>query len=235
MPSTWIANDWSNMKAEQKGKSQRKIRNLLLNKRFQIRYTMIIVGVTVLISLGLGWKLYGFMVENRKLSGLESVGLSNAEQDPEFDAEMQREIARKDKNFLLWLALGLGTLVIALGLLGIVITHKVAGPVFVVSRFTRHISNGRWNAIRPFRKGDEFQFLYDDFQHMVTALKKIPEDDIAILQEVLERLRSVTDQTSLEEARVRISALIEMKSKYLEGRMSDMGSPSEIRAAQKES
>ena len=41
------------------GKPKRRIRNFLLDKRFQLKYTFAVVAVSAVISAGLGIALYG--------------------------------------------------------------------------------------------------------------------------------------------------------------------------------
>lgn len=51
-------------------------------------------------------------------------------------------------------------------------THKMSGPLFVISHHIREIIAGRIPAIRPLRHDDEFQDFYELFTKMVNALKE---------------------------------------------------------------
>ncbi len=51
-------------------------------------------------------------------------------------------------------------------------THKMSGPLFVISHHIREIIAGRLPNIRPLRHDDEFQDFYELFTKMVNALKE---------------------------------------------------------------
>ncbi len=51
-------------------------------------------------------------------------------------------------------------------------THKMSGPLYVISHHIREIIAGRMPIIRPLRHDDEFQDFYELFTKMVNALKE---------------------------------------------------------------
>jgi nitrogen fixation/metabolism regulation signal transduction histidine kinase len=50
-------------------------------------------------------------------------------------------------------------------------THRISGPIYVISNFMKDIIEGRDPKLRPLRKGDELQDFYDLFQNMVKAIR----------------------------------------------------------------
>ncbi len=50
-------------------------------------------------------------------------------------------------------------------------THRISGPIYVISNFMKDIIAGRDPKLRPLRKGDELQEFYDLFQKMVKAIR----------------------------------------------------------------
>ena len=56
--------------AEQ-GKPKRRIRNFLLDVRFQLKYTLAMVAVSAVISTGLGYFLYQAHRESSQVASLE--------------------------------------------------------------------------------------------------------------------------------------------------------------------
>jgi hypothetical protein len=51
-------------------------------------------------------------------------------------------------------------------------THRVSGPIYVISSFMRDIIEGREPVLRPLRNKDELKDFYELFKDMVAAIKK---------------------------------------------------------------
>jgi hypothetical protein len=51
-------------------------------------------------------------------------------------------------------------------------THRVSGPMYVISGFMRDIIEGREPEFRPLRNGDEMQDFYELFKHMVYTIRE---------------------------------------------------------------
>ncbi len=51
-------------------------------------------------------------------------------------------------------------------------THSMAGPITLLTQYVKDISEGHYPEIRPLRKNDEFQELYNSFTVMVQRLKE---------------------------------------------------------------
>jgi nitrogen fixation/metabolism regulation signal transduction histidine kinase len=54
--------------------------------------------------------------------------------------------------------------------MGIVLTHKIAGPIMVIKRRMADIERGDFGAQIKLRKGDEFKDLADSFNKMLNSL-----------------------------------------------------------------
>ena len=52
------------------------------------------------------------------------------------------------------------------------ITHRISGPVFVMSRYFKEIIDGNIPDIRPLREKDELKNFYALFKELVDTLKK---------------------------------------------------------------
>jgi len=103
------------------------------------------------------------------------------ERDAAFLTQQQRRIAYG-------LVAILTVLVLALGMVGIVFTHKVAGPLFKMKRLLREVGAGKLVLRERLRKGDELQHFFEAFEGMVTELRKRQEAEIARVDKILERL-----------------------------------------------
>lgn len=82
----------------------------------------------------------------------------------------------------------LSVLVVALWLAGIVITHKVAGPVYKMKRQIRDLQKGNFKVPSPLRKGDELKSFFDAFNDMVESLRARQRDEIERIDATIEAL-----------------------------------------------
>jgi hypothetical protein len=51
-------------------------------------------------------------------------------------------------------------------------THRISGPIYVISNFMKDIIEGRDPKLRPLRDKDELKEFYELFQDMVKAIRK---------------------------------------------------------------
>ncbi len=75
-----------------------------------------------------------------------------------------------------------------MGLLGIVFTHKVAGPIFKMKRLLRQIGEGKLVLRERLRRGDELQDFFGTFERMVDDLRKRQMAEVAKVDRILEKL-----------------------------------------------
>ena len=81
--------------------------------------------------------------------------------DPATAQELQSQFAQSDRT-VMWGIIGFGIiLVLSIGGVGILLTHKVAGPLYKISSFFGRIRDNRLGpAPAKLRKGDELQNFY---------------------------------------------------------------------------
>jgi len=105
------------------------------------------------------------------------------------DLEQQaRDVESQQRILLVGLIAGLAVLVIAIGLAGIVVTHRVAGPIFKMKRLLRQIGEGKLVVRERLRKGDELQHFFETFERMVEDLRRHQQQEIARVDEILAKL-----------------------------------------------
>ena len=51
-------------------------------------------------------------------------------------------------------------------------THRVSGPIYVISNFMREIIAGKRPHLRPLREHDELKDFYELFKQMVDAVHR---------------------------------------------------------------
>jgi methyl-accepting chemotaxis protein len=97
-------------------------------------------------------------------------------------------LEQQQRTLLVGLVAVLGLLVVGVGVLGIVFTHKVAGPIFKMKRLLREVGSGKLVVRERLRKGDELQHFFEVFEKMVSELRRRQEGEIAKVDRILEKL-----------------------------------------------
>jgi hypothetical protein len=97
----------------------------------------------------------------------------------------ERDIERQQSRIMATLLVTLTTLVLFIGAAGIVITHKIAGPIFKMKRQIRELGEGKLAMPGKLRKGDELVHFFQEFEDSVKHLRsqqsaRIAELDAAI-------------------------------------------------------
>ena len=100
------------------------------------------------------------------------------------------QIEVQQRRVLIGLVAGLALFVVALGLAGIVFTHKIAGPIFKMKRLLREVGGGKLVLRERLRKGDELQHFFEAFEQMVSDLRARQEKEIARVDDIIARLES---------------------------------------------
>src|SRR4029079_13562491 len=159
---------------------KRKVKNYLLDVGLQLRYTAAIVIVAVALTIVLGHRIY------RATQDTSKVILWTGLVDPATSQELQSQFAQSDRTVLFGI-LGFGViLVVSIGGVGILLTHKVAGPLYKISSFFGRIRDNRLGpAPAKLRKGDELQDFYLSFRDMHQAVRGRVEDDVRVLEGAL--------------------------------------------------
>jgi methyl-accepting chemotaxis protein len=178
------------------GKKQRKLRHLLLNRRFQLKYTFMIVGVATLISIVLGVFLMETIRESSRMLKLEA----------EFDAVLQAQLADSDTRVLLVMIGAFFVFIVMLAALSVFITHRMAGPIFVMGRYVRELGEGKLPKVRRLRKGDEFVELVDTMSKTVESLVARTRREVDSMEHVLSLL-----DASHSQAREELQAILDIK------------------------
>lgn len=242
--------------AKHDGRHNRSPKNYLLDRRFQLKYTGLLVGIAMLLSLSLGAVIWGssstiveqngravelgfelvsqgnatvergkqVLEQSRKVSQVVAMNIAKEYADDPELAKTFREATERDEKVLAEeqarlerdagtiakraqelrvqaeqleeqqrtlraiLVFALSSLVVALGLAGIVVTHKVAGPIHKMKRLLREVGKGKLVMRERLRKGDELVHFFEAFEQMVMDLRTKQEAEIAKVDEVLAKL-----------------------------------------------
>jgi hypothetical protein len=190
---------------------RRHIRNLLLDRKFQLRFTVVIVLVATVLTAGLGYFWYDEMRKASKMVEVKAlVTLSDADQKKVMD-----DLARQDQIRLLILV-GFG-LTLSLFLTGFSIwfTHKVAGPLFKIGRHMRDLRDNDLKPVWDLRKGDQLQEFWVHFKEMHTAMRERQQAELNALRKVLDLSRDVASSSELKDALGDLDRIAKAKAESL--------------------
>ena len=262
------------------GRHQRRARNYLLDRHFQLKYTGFLVGIALVLSIGLGailWKTSMDVLEqsgrafeqgqetvrqgqetvsrgkeviaqSRKVSQVVSMNIAKEyKDDPELAKTFSEEAAKDEqklkeeqerlqkdaafleqqaqtlkqarddlatqqKTLLFGLTGLLALLVVGIGIAGIMVTHKIAGPIFKMKRLLGQVGDGKLVVRERLRKGDELQYFFHAFESMVDKLRDRQKSEIARVDEIIGKIESgSTDEslTTLRKLRAEMQSHIE--------------------------
>jgi nitrogen fixation/metabolism regulation signal transduction histidine kinase len=236
------------------GRRQRRVKNYLLDRHFQLKYSGYLVLLAVVLSAGLGWMLFrtssqvidqsaksvqqgkevvakgrDVVAESQKVSAVVQM---NIVKDPVYsdnpalldafkaDAAQQDERLKKQQETLQKQAVeleaqaadlivqrkvmltslfgGLALLVVLIGLAGIIVTHRVAGPIHKMKMNLKAVAEGHLRVPTPLRKGDELVEFFDTYRAMVIALRSRQEEEIQRIEKAIAGLESKTSSDDLD-------------------------------------
>lgn len=143
----------------------------VIDARFQWKYTLLITALGVGVTAIMGGFLYRSHVTNTRV-----LELSEA---------LRQEVARNDQIFLLYLVVLVVVMALVLAIWGIIVTHRISGPLYIVARYLSVIAAGQYPDVRPLRKRDELHEFFAAFEEAVNAMRN---RDIAAVRELDEAL-----------------------------------------------
>lgn len=94
----------------------------------------------------------------------------------------------QSRRFTQVLIAALVLLVVGLWLGAIVLTHRIAGPVYKMRKQLRAVSKGDWSRPSPLRKRDELRSFFAAFESLVDALRRQRREHIQALDEALQNV-----------------------------------------------
>lgn len=158
----------------------------IVDSKFQLKYTAIIMAVAAVVSTALGYFLWNAHQEmNAMLATLTDSALGDS-----LNADDAGRIWTMVVAFLV------GEVVI-LGLLGIFVTHRVCGPIFVLRQHLSTLNKGRYPALRPLRSRDEFVDAFQTFAEFVTSLKQRDEAEAKALAVLVDQAKERGDDDAV--------------------------------------
>ena len=202
---------------------KRRLSNYLLDKKLQLRYVLLVTILSGLITASLGWLIYQ---QRHKASASVEEDLIALENKFHNDRQTEglrenaaAEMASDDRNDVFtMIGVGIGLVVILSGYL-LIMTHKVAGPLYKVSMYFDRMADGRVGRVTPLRKGDMLQDFYTTFCEMHDSLRArmtVDHEAMTKARDALEASRNEADYRG--EQRAKLDEELSTLATHLEAR-----------------
>lgn len=194
-----------------RARPKRKLSNYMLDKKLQLRYVLLVSMLSAVIAGALGYMIY-----DQRRTASESIerDLQALTQADASHQEFQEQVAsglKSDDQMLVYkmMAVGFGLVVILSAYL-VIMTHKVAGPLFKVSMYFEQMAEGRLGKVTPLRRGDMLQDFFSDFKEMHESLRARSQADAEAMENALKALREAHNEADYRgEARGRLDDALE--------------------------
>jgi nitrogen fixation/metabolism regulation signal transduction histidine kinase len=126
---------------------------------------------------------------------LEADAQTLAKRSQELEAQAA-DVEAKQRTLLIALIAGMLLLVGAIGVAGIVFTHKIAGPIFKMKRLMREVGEGKLVLKERLRKGDELHHFFETFEKTVNQLRQKQLDEIARVDAIITELEPLGESNA---------------------------------------
>lgn len=158
------------------GKAEPHRRHYLVDRGFQLKYALLMAAAGLAVAL-----VFGLWLQQAHAQATALLAP---------DAETRTLVERSDRLLLGAFAVIAVLLAAALGLLGVVITHRVAGPVFVMGHYLQVLADGRFPRMRTLRRSDELRLFFRAFLDAVDHMKAREARHAAVLEDAVLRMRA---------------------------------------------
>ncbi len=188
---------------------KRRLRNYLLDPAFQLKYTGMVVAVTIVVASVLGYIAYD---QSHAQTEMLSVNLAMEGHTAEY---IEEQAAAADQALLLQIVGGVFLLVFSLGITGILVTHRLVGPAYKMKSLFRDVSEGHLRIRGRLRKGDELKDVFDEFETMIEKLRARQREEITQVEGIIARAREAGSNDDvvkeLDELRLRMEEELQTK------------------------
>ncbi len=142
-------------------KNDRKVRNILLTPKFQLKLTYYYIGTGILIILATGAGVFYKMMVVRDI-------MNNA-----ISTEFSSQSLVSEQIFQIAQISLLGFVAFA-GLsfvFALLVSHRVAGPIVAITAYIRELRKGNYEYDRKLRPNDELTLIMDELHELNEVLK----------------------------------------------------------------
>ena len=172
-------------------KYKRKLSNYLIDKKLQLRYILVVTLLSGMIAGALGWMIYD--QRHQSTQSIEA-DLEELVQNSEDVKSITGDYETEDR-VLVYKMVGAGVgLVVILSLYLVIMTHKVAGPLFKTSIYFDRMAQGRLTVVTALRRGDMLQDFYEKFKDAHDSVRQRSTDDVTAMENAVKALRESRNQ-----------------------------------------
>ena len=159
-------------------------RTYLIKTGLQLRYMGIIISTMLLVAFGVGWVIY-------------HTSWSRIANTPDLTLDKLSDIFDTVNGILMhWIVV----FILAIAILSIFVSHKIAGPVYRLEETSKLIASGDLTQQIQLRQGDELRDLQEAFNQMSESLRKMVGKDREVIDKLVattNRLRDKIDKKNL--------------------------------------
>lgn len=144
-------------------------RQILVDRRFQLKYVagLALAGASVCGAFGV------------------AVWMAVRQARESLSPEARPVLEGTETTILVLTVFMAVVMAVALALVALLVTHRVAGPMRVLLGQMRLLADGRYPRWRPLRSHDELRDLFAEFHAAVDALRRRDHEELAALEDVL--------------------------------------------------
>ena len=154
----------------------------VIARAFQLKFSLILTAIGVLVAAIVGVILYGVLVKTQSI--LIGTGVVTSPEVIDYLMGQRRLYLYSIGSIFV----GVTILLMAFG---IMLSHRLAGPIFALSRKMNDLAQGNFNAMLKLRKGDEFQDVKDKFNTLVQALQNQVKSELIKIEAVMKSLEAL--------------------------------------------
>jgi hypothetical protein len=172
---------------DQGARPKRKLSNYMLDRRLQLRYILLVTILSGVIAGSLG-----FLIYEQKAASVDSIdrAIAALTTDDAFRNDTVAELRSEDRAVIYeMVGVGLGLVVILSAYL-LIMTHKVAGPLYKVSAYFDRMAEGRLGNVTALRRGDMLQDFFGNFREMHDAVRTRLQAEAAAMENAITGLRA---------------------------------------------
>jgi methyl-accepting chemotaxis protein len=201
----------------------RKLSNYLLDKSLQLRYVLLVSILSAVIAATLGYMIY----DQRRIASESIEGdlkvLTQTDTSKEFQEQVTSGLESDDQMLIYkMVVVGFGLVVILSAYL-VIMTHKVAGPLFKVSMYFERMAEGRLGQVTPLRRGDMLQDFFGDFKATHESLRARAIADVEQLERAAAALRGSRNEADYRgEARARLDDALDQLDHHVTRRKNQL-------------
>lgn len=158
---------------------KRRLRNLVVNRSIQMPFVSTVVLTTLSICAGFGYLIW------RQSRTAQEILLRDAEElGPEFVAQISTD------NWHIWVVAVVAAIGISIIIGGylIIMTHRVAGPLYKMTRYFDQMAYGRFPRPTALRRRDMLRGFYAEFQTKYQQSYERISEKLESLEELVEQL-----------------------------------------------